>query len=145
MFFMPYQNILTAFDGSALSVKALEKAIKFAQDHAARLEVIHVCHIPVPVFGGPLYAAPFNEEKDYLLAAQAMIDEAKRLTSPLPEVNVILKQGEPALAILEYAEESGSDLIIMGSRGLSGLREFVLGSVSHHVVQHSKVPVLIVK
>ncbi len=145
MVFMPYQNILVAFDGSALSVKALEKAMKFAQEYAARLEVIHVCHIPVPVFGGPLYAAPFNGEKDYLLAAQAVIDEAKRITSQLPDVKVILRQGQPALAVLEYAEESGCDLIIMGSRGLGGLREFVLGSVSHHVVQHAKVPVLIVK
>lgn len=145
MFFMPYQNILAAFDGSELSVKSLEKAVKFSQEHAAALEVIHVCHIPVPVFGGPLYAAPFNEEKDYLLAAQSIIDEAKRLTSQLADVKAILKQGQPAPAILEYAEESGCDLIVMGSRGLGGLREVVLGSVSHHVVQHAKVPVLIVK
>ena len=55
-----------------------------------------------------------------------------------------LKSGFASRTILDHAEEHQCDLIVMGSRGLSGIREF-LGSVSHFVVQQSPVPVLIVK
>jgi nucleotide-binding universal stress UspA family protein len=57
---------------------------------------------------------------------------------------VLLKGISPAYVILNHAREHGCDLIIMGSRGLTGIKEF-LGSVSHTVVQNSQVPVLIVK
>lgn len=59
--------------------------------------------------------------------------------------NVDLIQGAAAEVLLDYAKENGSDIIIIGSRGLGGIREFVLGSVSHNVVQHAQIPVLIVK
>ncbi|MCZ8514788.1 universal stress protein [Paenibacillus filicis] len=58
---------------------------------------------------------------------------------------VRLKEGDAGKEIVKYSEEAGCDLIVMGSRGLSGLREWWLGSVSHHVMQHTKRLVLIVK
>ena len=54
-------------------------------------------------------------------------------------------QGSAAQSILEFADSHNSDVIIIGSRGLGSIREFVLGSVSHNVVQHARIPVLIVK
>ena len=54
-------------------------------------------------------------------------------------------QGPPAEVILEYANQNGSDLIVISDRGLGGIREFVLGGVSHNVVRHAKIPVLVVK
>lgn len=56
-----------------------------------------------------------------------------------------LIQGAAAEVLLDFAKENDSDIIIIGSRGLGGIREFVLGSVSHNVVQHAQVPVLVVK
>jgi nucleotide-binding universal stress UspA family protein len=56
-----------------------------------------------------------------------------------------LLQGSPAEVILSYAKEHGADVIVIGSRGLGGIREFVLGSVSHNVVQSARIPVLVVK
>lgn len=47
--------------------------------------------------------------------------------------------------ILKYAKENAIDIIVIGSRGLGGIREFVLGSVSHNVVQSARIPVLVVK
>ncbi|MFJ8063888.1 universal stress protein [Psychrobacillus sp. NPDC096426] len=54
-------------------------------------------------------------------------------------------EGHPGQTIEEFAEQNNIDLIIMGSRGLSGLKEVFLGSVSHHVIQKVKSEVLIVK
>lgn len=56
-----------------------------------------------------------------------------------------LIRGLPRQVICNVAKEGGYDLIVMGSRGLGGLAELVLGSVSHHVVQHAPTPVLIVR
>ncbi len=47
--------------------------------------------------------------------------------------------------ILDFAVKNDNDVIVIGSRGLGGIREFVLGSVSHNVVQHARIPVLVVK
>ncbi|MGV2947877.1 universal stress protein, partial [Acinetobacter sp. AGC35] len=58
---------------------------------------------------------------------------------------VELLQGSPAEVILKYAKQQEVDVIIIGSRGLGGIREFVLGSVSHNVVQSARIPVLVVK
>jgi nucleotide-binding universal stress UspA family protein len=56
-----------------------------------------------------------------------------------------MMQGAPAEVILDYTKKNHNDLIVIGSRGLGGIREFVLGSVSHNVVQHARIPVLVVK
>ncbi|MNI12816.1 Stress response protein NhaX [compost metagenome] len=54
-------------------------------------------------------------------------------------------QGSPAEVILSYTKKHDNDVIIIGSRGLGTIREFVLGSVSHNVVQNAKIPVLVIK
>ncbi|MEM4422438.1 universal stress protein, partial [Pyrobaculum sp.] len=58
---------------------------------------------------------------------------------------VAVRSGTPATEILNYAEEKGVDLIVMGSRGLSALQRLVLGSVSQAVASRARVPVLIVR
>ncbi|MBO9599684.1 MAG: universal stress protein, partial [Cohnella sp.] len=76
---------------------------------------------------------------------ESLIKRAETMISNLPYAEVVVLNGHPATAILEAASDKNCDLILMGSRGLGPVKEFVLGSVSHHVVQHSRVPVLIVK
>ncbi|MOA44126.1 Stress response protein NhaX [compost metagenome] len=58
---------------------------------------------------------------------------------------VEMLQGSPADVILKYAKSHDNDVIVIGSRGLGTIREFVLGSVSHNVVQNAKIPVLVIK
>jgi nucleotide-binding universal stress UspA family protein len=60
------------------------------------------------------------------------------------KVEKIREAGYPINHIVKHASEAGYDLIIMGSRGMSGIKEVLLGSVSHGVSQHAKCPVLIV-
>jgi nucleotide-binding universal stress UspA family protein len=68
-----------------------------------------------------------------------------RLEAEGLHAEVELLQGSPAEVILKYAKEHAIDVIVIGSRGLGGIREFVLGSVSHNVVQSARIPVLVVK
>lgn len=84
--------------------------------------------------------------KDYYDLAVQTTDEVKSLLEAEGlNATVELLQGSPAEIILNYAKEQGADVIVIGSRGLGGIREFVLGSVSHNVVQSARIPVLVVK
>ena len=140
---MLFAKILVAYDGSNLSKKALNKALQLSGD--SLLEVIHVYNFPSFVFGEAYITAPVTTNMQYAEHAQQVLDEAKSLVFPTSNVAYELRQGDAARTILDYAEETKADLIVIGSRGLGGIREFVLGSVSHNIVQHSKIPVLVVK
>jgi nucleotide-binding universal stress UspA family protein len=61
------------------------------------------------------------------------------------KVEPVYLRGSPAEKILEYAEESNIDLIVMGTQGLTGIKRFLIGSVAENVLRHSKVPVMIVR
>ncbi|NHN28435.1 universal stress protein [Paenibacillus agricola] len=144
---MLFTKILVAYDGSNLSKKALEKAVALIQETNAlqhvQLEIIHVYHYP-SVVGTP-YFVDTSSRPLIIEQAKEVIDEAKASIPPNLPVKYVLLQGPPAATILQYAEEKQHDLLITGSRGLSTIREFFLGSVSHYIVQHAKVPVMIVK
>ena len=61
------------------------------------------------------------------------------------EVNVYARQGDPADAILDVAEERGADLIVVGNKGMSGAKRFLLGSVPNRVSHHAPCSVLIIR
>lgn len=145
---MLYSNILVAYDGSEMAERALEAGARLAAlSEGARLEVLHVFYLPALVVGEAFVTVPAElgkEEYDY---AESLEAQARTRLAALGVTNgeVTTRQGSPAKTILDYAAERGSDLIVMGSRGLGSISEFVLGSVSHNVVQHARVPVLVVK
>jgi nucleotide-binding universal stress UspA family protein len=143
-----FTKILVAFDGSNLSKKALEKAVSLVQEQtrisqAPHLDIIHVYHYP-SVASTP-YFVDATASTYIIEQGKAIIEEAKSFVPAELSVKYVLLQGPPAATILQYAEEKHHDLIITGSRGLGPIREFFLGSVSHHIVHNAKVPVLIVK
>jgi nucleotide-binding universal stress UspA family protein len=61
------------------------------------------------------------------------------------KVEPVFMKGIPADKILEYAEENNIDLIVLGTHGLTGIKKFLIGSVSENVVRHSKIPVMVVR
>ncbi|MBB6730296.1 universal stress protein [Cohnella zeiphila] len=140
-----YSKLLVAFDGSNLANKALRHAVELAGRYDAKLVVIHVYEVPILNSGDMLIAAPEEWSRQYADHSVKVLDSAKSQVPSERGAEFKLLQGNPAQTILETAADWGADLIVMGSRGLGGIREFVLGSVSHNVVQHSKVPVLVVK
>ncbi|WP_028553067.1 universal stress protein [Paenibacillus sp. UNC451MF] len=137
---MLFSKILVAYDGSNLSKKALAKAIEIVQQEAAQAPQLHVIHGVQDVS----YAMGTTIAIDPKIS-EGVIQEARDLMPSTVDASYVIQNGSPANSILDYADENGVDLIIMGSRGLGAIREFFLGSVSHNVVQNSKVPVLIVK
>jgi len=143
---MAYKKILVAYDGSKAAEDALEQAIMLAKDNeSTELEVIHVYNIPNFMIGEAIFTAPAGHEQEVIAFSKAVIEKAKRLLKDTPHYKVSLHYGNPAKVILEQAEETKCDLIVMGSKGISGIMEFMIGSVSHNIVLHAKVPVLIVK
>lgn len=143
---MLFQKILVAFDGSKASNKALDKAIALAEASSAQLEIIHVLHFPNFIIGEAIINPPINIRDDYFAAAEKVVEDLKQRVASLPNSpKVTMLEGGAAESILQYAEKHEFDLIVIGSRGLSGIREFFLGSVSHNVVQHAKIPVLVIK
>ncbi|QYR21608.1 universal stress protein [Paenibacillus sp. sptzw28] len=143
---MQFAHILVAYDGSLSSVKALETAVRLVEDkQAERLTVVHVYSIPYMAVADSIVTVPNSIQMDWLERVKILLADAGKQIAHLPYAHTAVLEGSPAEAILQYTEENGCDLIVIGSRGLSSLREFMMGSVSHNVAQHSKVPVMIIK
>ncbi|MBO8172942.1 MAG: universal stress protein [Bacillaceae bacterium] len=140
-----YSRIQVAYDGSELSEKALDMAITLAkQDKQVQLGVTHVITSSShhDVYGMP--------EVDLLESAREeahkLMEDVKKKLDELPnKTRTYILEGNPGKVLVDFAKKNDVDLIIIGSRGLSGFKEFFMGSVSHHVVQKSHCPVLVVK
>lgn len=143
---MSYHHILAAYDGSKASEKALKQAIKFTEiKPGTRLTVAHVSGQLPSVVAGFGFVPPEGYIESVQQYETSLVDRVKSVIETLPYASAVVLTGNPATAILEYAHSNNCDFIIMGSRGLGAIREWMLGSVSHHVVQKARVPVLIVK
>jgi nucleotide-binding universal stress UspA family protein len=122
-------RVLVPLDGSALSSRAVD--FLFALPHAARLEYVL---LEAVAHGGAWGAA------------DARLDaEARRLRARGAAVveTAVVESAEPAAAIVEAVREALADAIVMSTRGASGARRMVLGSVATEVVRRSEVPVLL--
>ncbi|TDG00479.1 universal stress protein [Paenibacillus piri] len=142
-----FRKILLAYDGSETAKNALTKAIELKETFKdAILEAVLVFQIASLVVNDAMVAGTALVQEDLYEAAETVIDEARKRISHLPfTAATLLDGGPPAKVILDYAEEQKFDLIIAGSRGLGTFKELLLGSVSYEIVQHAKIPVMVVK
>ena len=145
-----FNKILYCTDGSEPAVKAGAVAADMSQKFGAPLTVLHVFHPPTylyPAFDGagfvidPVDAEKFAREVKDGIAMRTL----RTLTEHGVTADVRQETGYPADVIVRVADEEKFDLIIMGSRGHSCLKSFLLGSVSDRVVHHAHCPVLIVR
>jgi len=140
----PVNTVLAATDFSACAGNALAWARQLARLHGATL-VVH--HSLAPPQGAPAFPefVPFPPElhEQYRHAAQSHLDQAaaEARKSGL-EAKVDLQVGPAVATILMAAEKHEADVIVTGTRGLSGLRHVLLGSTAERLVQHSPIPVL---
>jgi nucleotide-binding universal stress UspA family protein len=140
------QRILTPLDGSATAESALAEAVRLATAFGAILDVIAVVPWAASVYGAGAEVWTGEEVDDRL--AQGSDDYLGRIQDRLPPDLPCERQvlrGAPATAILDHAERTRADLIVMGTHGRSGLSRFVLGSVADRVVRGGTVPVVLVR
>ena len=142
-----YSRIVVAYDHSDLSKKALKMAINLAkQDKVIQLLVVTVMQpvrpLPYSSYGYALALNRESQEKEFEAIRNELEEELKTLPN---KSKLLLLEGLPGQMIVEFVKENDADLVVMGSRGLTGLKELFLGSVSHYVVQKAPCPVFIVK
>lgn len=139
---MNVKKILLATDFSDQSDAALQMATALARDSGATLLIAHTVELaPVGAdrgFGGYVAEGEVAEIARVQLEALAPSDSRVGYSHKLLE-------GAPAEAIVQYADEEGADLIVIGSHGRTGFTRLLLGSVAEAVVRHAKCPVLTVK
>ncbi|MFH0850875.1 MAG: universal stress protein [Candidatus Bathyarchaeota archaeon] len=149
-----YKRILVAFDGSKPSRNALDHGVSIAIQWKAELTILSVVpQVMIPVFpdGGPApivapHTADYQEKmrEVYAKNLKEVEDDVKEAFPDL-KVSSRLLEGRPSSTIVEEAEKEGVDLIVIGSRGLSGITGWILGSTSRRVVESCTKPILVVK
>lgn len=141
-----YRNILLATDGSAYSLVAAEKAAQIAEKFGATIHVLHVS----PSIHLRLKPATDKQRKIGDKQTRQALNELKRTKTVLDkhDAKVVIRDvefGQPADIICRIAEAESFDLIVMGSRGVGGVKSLLFGSVSANVSANAKCSVLIVR
>ena len=143
------KKILAPIDGSLSSLNAL----KYTRDIAEKFgsEIILV-NIQKPIFFESPKPETVDGEDSKTLEEKAsmVVSQGMKILEGTPaKVRSLMKSedimGDPAEQILYLIDKEDVDIVIMGSHGYSGIRKFLMGSVSHKVVQHSPKPVMIIK
>jgi nucleotide-binding universal stress UspA family protein len=151
----PFSSILVGTDGSPSASVAVDHAIDLAHDAGARLILVAAFQPLQPQRSagdrapGDSLTAP--EDIQFTMGpdeyAQAVLETAAQDAKAAGVANVAtyVRQGDPASAILDVAEEQGADLIVVGNKGMTGARRFLVSSVPNNVSHNAPCSVLIVR
>lgn len=141
-----FENIVVGTDGSPTAEKAVERAIGLAKAFGAALHVISAYQTSAASFAAPeLMTAVTQLESAAKDVAQEALDKARADADAAGvRAHTYTAKGDPADAICRVAEDNKADLIVVGSRGMSGAARFLLGSVPNRVSHHATCSVLIV-
>jgi nucleotide-binding universal stress UspA family protein len=139
------KSILVAVDGSAHSEKAVRYACAMGPSLGAEVILLHV--VPMVVSATPYHDTvsdqPFISLQNL---GEDILERAKKLANNLGcEVIDMISHGDPAAQIIDIASERGISLIIIGSRGVSGIKRLFTGSISDKVSKSASCPVMIVR
>ena len=138
-----FKNILLGLDGSAESTRALELAQKIAaEDAAVHIAIVHVREFMIAGRAGMQTTRADEEDLEAIVRKQADELAASGVDSTLTVVSTTT--GGPAHVIADQAKERGADLIIVGTRGHTGLSGLLLGSVTQRLLHVSPCPVMAV-
>ncbi|MBB5157557.1 universal stress protein [Saccharopolyspora phatthalungensis] len=135
-------TIVVGVDGSPSSKAALRWAAWHAGLVGGSITAIMVWDLPM-IYNWEV-PGPQDFAHNTATTLSTVIDEVLGDTSPV-EIHKEVAQGHPARALLDAADETRADLIVVGNRGHGGFTEALLGSVSQHVVHHAHCPVVIVR
>jgi nucleotide-binding universal stress UspA family protein len=144
-----FERIVVGTDGSETATEAVKTAIELARLAKSKLEIVSA-YEPIPQdrlkregegIPGDI-SQVVNPREDVQLVLDRAAAEAKKA-----KVDVVThpREGDPADAILDVAEENDADLVLVGNKGMTGARRFLLGSVPNKISHHSPCDVWIVK
>jgi len=138
-----FNYILVAVDGSTHAERALAQAIDLARTQGARLAILTaVPHVPVTAaYAG---VSPASLAADAEAESEVILRRAQETVPDHVSVTTILTRAAVRDALVEQVETGRFDLLVMGSRGRGAVRSTLLGSVSHHLLNHTTIPMLIV-
>jgi nucleotide-binding universal stress UspA family protein len=131
-------KILVAVDGSKYADKAIDYAVQLIKKYSAKLALLHVEEDKLIRIGGPQVVDCVGT------IGECILKDASTKTKGVT-FEKLLEVGSPAETIIKVAKKGSIDLIIVGSRGVSSARRFLLGSVSDDISMHARSSVLIVR
>jgi nucleotide-binding universal stress UspA family protein len=142
-------KVLLATDGSQEAELALRTAVDLAISTDSELHILTVAREYHPAYEIPEYGTQLEQTLRRLeRQVQEVLDELVRKVEDaggtVTEAHLRM-EGRPDREIVRLGEDIGAGLIVMGSRGLGGLRRALMGSVSDSVVRHAHCPVLVVR
>jgi nucleotide-binding universal stress UspA family protein len=144
-----FASIVVGTDGSQTAQEAVRQAVALAGELGSRLEIVSAYE--------PVSSARLREEAQHVPAdLQWMVNPREDVDATLQEASetaeaagvqsaIYARQGDPADAILDVAEERGADLIVIGNKGMTGAKRFLLGSVPNKISHHAPCSVLIIR
>lgn len=144
-----FKHLLVPTDGSALSQDAVARAVSFAKEAGARITLFYARPQASPAYAGmgaissPHLTQELLERLDG--ASGDILDAAEKLArdAGVPCHRLVSVGSRPYELIIQAAEANGCDLIFMASHGRKGINALLLGSETHKVLTHSRVPVLV--
>jgi nucleotide-binding universal stress UspA family protein len=154
-----FKKILVPLDGSEHSVRALEISIQVAKQFGGGLTLIHIYSVtvrpiilPEPATLTPT-GVPVMTAEEVTKVADAAREAGNRILAEGErkakadgvQVQTVLIEGHAVQEIVKTAKEGEFDLIVIGARGISKIREILLGSVTDGVIHHATCPVLVIK
>ena len=144
-----FSSIVVGTDGSDTAQKAVRAALDLAKQVGATVELVSAYE---PVTNARLRreADQVPEDMQWMINAREEVDATLReaadeATAVGIEARIHARQGDPADAILDVAEEQKSDLIVVGNKGMTGAKRFLLGSVPNKVSHHAPCSVMIIR
>jgi nucleotide-binding universal stress UspA family protein len=144
-----FRSIVVGTDGSDTATQAVRQAVDLASAVGAKLELVSA-YEPVPEQRLAEERRDAPEDLQWAIGPREDVDAKLERAAAIArdvgvEVAMFPRQGDPADAILDVAEEQGADLIVVGNKGMTGAKRFLLGSVPNKVSHHAPCSVLIIR
>jgi nucleotide-binding universal stress UspA family protein len=141
-----FRTLLVPHDFSADSAAALDVAIELAKELGAAVHLVHAYHTPIEMFSPYGVALPTSVVPEIRQGAERRLgEELEKIRSAGLSGEAQVREGLAPDAIVEAARSLGVDLIVIGTRGRTGLSHALLGSVAERTLRTAPCPVLTVK
>lgn len=144
-----FKSIVVGTDGSDTATQAVRQAVDLARAVGAKLQVVSA-YEPVPAQRLREERREAPEDLQWAISPREDVDTTLEAAAAIAreaeiEVDTCSRQGDPADALLDVAEEQEADLIVVGNKGMTGAKRFLLGSVPNKVSHHAPCSVLIIR